>query len=33
MANQLVELGVSKKDIVLGFAPPKMRHYTNFAVG
>jgi hypothetical protein len=33
IANQLVELGVSKQDIVLGFDPPKMRHYTEFAVG
>ena len=32
IANQLVELGVSKKDIVLGFDPPKMRQYTDFAV-
>ncbi|WP_199341456.1 MULTISPECIES: element excision factor XisI family protein [Nostocales] len=29
----MVELGVSKQDIVLGFDPPKMRHYTEFAVG
>ncbi|MBW4572222.1 XisI protein [Tolypothrix sp. VBCCA 56010] len=33
IANQLVELGVPKQDIVLGFDPPKMRHYTEFAVG
>ncbi|OCQ92840.1 fatty-acid oxidation protein subunit alpha [Nostoc sp. MBR 210] len=32
IANELVELGVSKQDIVLGFDPPKMRHYTDFAV-
>ncbi|PHJ56897.1 fatty-acid oxidation protein subunit alpha [Nostoc linckia z18] len=33
IANQLVELGVPKEDIVLGIDPPKMRHYTDFAVG
>ncbi|MBD2594201.1 XisI protein [Nostoc spongiaeforme FACHB-130] len=33
IANELVELGVCKQDIVLGFDPPKMRHYTDFAVG
>ncbi|MBD2495244.1 XisI protein [Nostoc sp. FACHB-280] len=33
VANELVELGVSKQDIVLGFDPPKMRHHTDFAVG
>jgi hypothetical protein len=33
IANQLVELGVPKHDIVLGFDPPKMRQYTEFAVG
>ncbi|MDZ8054916.1 MAG: XisI protein [Aulosira sp. ZfuVER01] len=33
IANKLVELGVPKQDIVLGFDPPKMRHYTDFAVG
>lgn len=32
IANQLVELGVPKTDIVLGFDPPKMRQYTDFAV-
>ncbi len=31
IANQLVELGVPKQHIVLGFDPPKMRHYTEFA--
>ena len=31
IANQLVELGVPKTDIVLGFDPPKMRQYTDFA--
>ncbi|HIK05072.1 MAG TPA: XisI protein [Trichormus sp. M33_DOE_039] len=33
IANKLVELGVPKQDIVLGFDPPKFRHYTDFAVG
>ena len=33
IANELVELGVPKQDIVLGFDPPMMRHYTEFAVG
>jgi XisI protein len=33
IANKLVEHGVPKQDIVLGFDPPKMRHYTEFAVG
>ncbi|WP_375479232.1 element excision factor XisI family protein [uncultured Nostoc sp.] len=29
----LVELGVLKEDIVLGFDRPKMRYYNDFAVG
>jgi hypothetical protein len=33
IANKLVELGVPKQDIVLGFDPPMMRQYTEFAVG
>jgi len=33
IANKLVDRGVPKQDIVLGFDPPKMRHYTEFAVG
>ncbi len=33
IANKLAEHGVPKHDIVLGFDPPKMRHYTDFAVG
>ncbi|ACK66663.1 XisI protein [Rippkaea orientalis PCC 8801] len=33
IANKLVELGVPKKDIVLGFDPPMMRQYTEFSVG
>jgi hypothetical protein len=33
IANKLVEMGVPKQDIVLGFDPPMMRHYTDFAVG
>jgi hypothetical protein len=31
IANELVELGVPKEDIVLGFDPPKFRHLTGFA--
>ena len=33
IANQLVELGVPKENIVLAFDPPKLRKYTDFAVG
>ena len=32
IANQLVELGVPKSDIVLAFHEPLMRPYTGFAV-
>jgi XisI protein len=32
LANQLVELGVPKQDIVLAFDPPNLRQYTDFAV-
>ncbi|MBW4646599.1 MAG: XisI protein [Goleter apudmare HA4340-LM2] len=32
IANKLLELGVPKQNIVLGFDPPKFRHYTDFAV-
>jgi XisI protein len=31
LANQLVELGVPKQDIVLAFNPPNLRQYTEFA--
>jgi len=30
--NELVELGVAKQDIVLGYHAPYARHYTEFAV-
>jgi hypothetical protein len=33
LANQLVELGVPKEDIILGFNSPIMRQYTDFGVG
>jgi XisI protein len=33
IANKLIELGVPKQDIVLGFDPPMTRQYTEFAVG
>jgi len=32
IATDLVEAGVSKQDIVLGFRPPEVRQYTGFAV-
>ena len=32
LANQLVEAGVPKGDIVLGFNSPDMRSYSEFAV-
>ena len=32
IANKLVELGVPKQDIVLGFQPQNVRSYTDFAV-
>lgn len=32
LANQLVELGVPKTDIVLGFRVPEVRQFTGFAV-
>ena len=32
LANQLVEQGVPKHDIVLAFDPPNLRQYTDFAV-
>jgi hypothetical protein len=33
IANELVELGVPKHDIVIGFHTAKMRQLTDFAVG
>ena len=33
VANELVELGVPKTDIVLGFEPPFIRQFTEFAMG
>ena len=32
IANELVELGVSKEDIILAYQPPYKRSYTDFAV-
>jgi len=32
-ANRLVDAGVAKEDIVLGFQSPAKRRYTEFAVG
>jgi hypothetical protein len=31
-ANELVELGVPRQDIVLGFDTPNLRQYTDFAM-
>ena len=31
VASELVDLGVPKTDIVLGFKPPSMRQFTDFA--
>lgn len=33
LAAELVEMGVPKKDIVIGFHAPYMRQFTDFAVG
>jgi hypothetical protein len=33
IANELVELGVPKQDIILGFDPPNMRQLSDFAIG
>ena len=33
LASDLVEMGVPKQDIVIGFHTPKMRQLTDFAVG
>ena len=33
VASELVELGVPKTDIVLGFKSPFVREFTGFAVG
>ncbi|MEB3278144.1 MAG: XisI protein [Lyngbya sp.] len=32
VAQTLVEMGVPKEDIVIGFHPPSMRQYTEYAV-
>jgi len=33
IANQLVELGVPKDDIVLAFHEPEIREFTDFGTG
>jgi hypothetical protein len=33
LASDLVEMGVPKQDIVIGFHTPKMRELTDFSVG
>jgi hypothetical protein len=32
IADELIELGINKKDIVLGFVAPSLRQYSDFAV-
>ena len=32
LANQLVDLGIPKHDIILAFDPPNLRQYTDFAI-
>lgn len=33
VADELCAAGVPKEDIVLGFHPPQVRHYTDYGVG
>jgi XisI protein len=33
VGEQLVAMGVAKQDIVVGFHPPYIRQYTDYAVG
>ena len=33
LANELVEMGIPKQDIVIGFNTPKMREMTDIAIG
>lgn len=33
VAMELVEAGIPKENIVLGFRPPEIRPYTGFAIG
>jgi hypothetical protein len=33
LAQELMELGVAKSDIVLGWQPPEIRKFTDYAVG
>ncbi len=33
LASELIDLGVPKTDIVLGFKPPYMKQFTGFASG
>lgn len=32
VAEELLEAGVPKEDIILGFHPPEVRQYTDFSV-
>lgn len=33
VVDELMEMGIAREDIVLGFQPPYARQYTGFAVG
>ena len=33
VGDRLVEMGIPKQDIVVGFHPPSVRQYTDYAVG
>jgi hypothetical protein len=33
VAQELVEMGIPKEDLVIGFHPPHLRQYSNYAVG
>ena len=33
ITEELVEAGIPKSDIVLGFQPPEVRQYTEYAIG
>lgn len=33
IGDDLVKMGVAKNDIVIGFQPPSMRKYTEYAIG
>ncbi|WP_313888511.1 element excision factor XisI family protein [Nostoc spongiaeforme] len=33
IANELVDRGIPKQDIVIGYQAPYLRHFTDYAVG